>query len=102
EVWGYNPVHRIYQGWGEPAGFNGWFYIRIERSIATSGVFSEQGIFADDSIMNKKDIGAFVGFKMKKGEVLRISISTSFTSLEAAKKNLETEIGARDFEQVEN
>ena len=23
EVWGYNPVHRIYQGWGNPAGFNG-------------------------------------------------------------------------------
>jgi predicted alpha-1,2-mannosidase len=52
--------------------------------------------------MNKKDIGAFVGFKMTKGEVLRISIGTSFTSLEAAKKNLEQEVGQRDFDEVES
>src|SRR5437868_9982868 len=61
--------------------FRSWFYIRIEKSIASSGVFSEHEIFAADSIMNKKDIGAFAGFRMKKGDILRISIGTSFTSV---------------------
>lgn len=25
EIRGYNPVHRIYQGWGKRAGYNGYF-----------------------------------------------------------------------------
>ena len=100
EVWGYNPAHRIYQGWGEPAGLNGWFYIKIEKVITNKGTFSSNEIFSIDSIINKKDAGGFVGFKMNKGEVLRISIGTSFSSLEGAKKNLATEVGSKNFEEV--
>ncbi|HSF45661.1 MAG TPA: hypothetical protein VLA58_06600, partial [Chitinophagaceae bacterium] len=44
EIWGYNPVHRIYQGWGEPAGFNGWIYIKLDRTAVSSGSFSEAKI----------------------------------------------------------
>jgi putative alpha-1,2-mannosidase len=29
EVYGYNPVHRIYQGYGKSAGFSGYFVIRF-------------------------------------------------------------------------
>jgi predicted alpha-1,2-mannosidase len=100
EVWGYNPVHRIYQGWGQPAGFNGWFYIKIEKTIINSGTFSGREIYAMDSLRDKKDIGAFVGFAMKGGEQLCIRIGTSFSSLEGAKKNLETEIATRSFDEV--
>ncbi len=100
EVWGYNPVHRIYQGWGEPAGFNGWFYIKIDNAVSGSGTFSDNELFAVDSIKEKKDIGAFVGFAMKKGEQLQIRIGTSFSGLEGAKKNLETEIGDKNFNDV--
>jgi predicted alpha-1,2-mannosidase len=100
EVWGYNPAHRIYQGWGEPAGFNGWFYIKIEKKIEGKGTFSENEIFTADSIQNKKNIGAYTGFKMKKGEVLRIRIGTSFSSLEGAKQNLAAEIGAKGFDEI--
>ena len=32
EVYGYNPVHRIYQGWGEPAGFSGHFLLSYNNS----------------------------------------------------------------------
>jgi predicted alpha-1,2-mannosidase len=100
EVWGYNPAHRIYQGWGESAGFNGWFYIKIEKAIAISGVFSASGILSGDSVSSLKDIGAFVGFKMNKGEQLRIRIGTSFSSLEGAKKNLQNELPSFDFSRV--
>lgn len=97
EVWGYNPVHRIYQGWGEPAGFNGWFYIKIEKPIEQSGTFSGNEIFSSDSIHNKKDMGAYVGFALKKGGQLRLRIGTSFSSLDGAKKNLAAEIGNKTF-----
>ena len=100
EAWGYNPVHRIYQGWGESAGFNGWFYIKIEKPFKTSGTFSENEIFKMDSLKNKKDIGAFAGFFLKKGEKVVIKTGTSFSSLEGAKKNLEYEIGDRNFSEI--
>ncbi|HLO82169.1 MAG TPA: GH92 family glycosyl hydrolase [Chitinophagaceae bacterium] len=100
EIWGYNPVHRIYQGWGQPAGFSGWFYIRVNRSTSVSGSFSEGHIFLEDTISNQKDIGVFAGFSLRKGEQIELRVGTSFTSLEGAKKNLETEIGNRSFDQV--
>ena len=100
EIWGYNPVHRIYQGWGRPAGFSGWFYIKVEKKILAKGSFSEGQIFFKDSISNKKDIGVFTGFSLKKGEQLLLQIGTSFSSLEGAKKNLEKEIGEKKFTDI--
>jgi len=100
EVWGYNPAHRIYQGWGEPAGFNGWFYIKIDKAIAESGTYSGTHIFLSDSVINKPDAGGYMGFALGKGEMLRISIGTSFSSLEGAKANLAAEIGTKSFGDV--
>lgn len=97
ETWGYNPAHRIYQGWGKPAGFSGFFYIKIQQTVGLSGTFSEAKVFTTDSISNQKDIGAYLGFKVNKGDVLRIRIGTSFSSLEGAKKNLDQEITGWDF-----
>src|SRR6185437_2675075 len=101
EVWGYNPVHRIYQGWGQPAGFNGWFCIKIERAIVSKGTFSGDEIFTIDSVINKKNMGGYVGFNLKKGEKIVVKIGTSFSSLEGARKNLSTEIGTKNFKQIE-
>jgi predicted alpha-1,2-mannosidase len=100
EVWGYNPVHRIYQGRGESAGFSGYFYIKIEKTVGMSGVFSNDGIFDNDSISNQKNAGAFAGFKMNNGEQLRIRIGTSFSSLEGAKRNLESEMPDYNFQGI--
>jgi len=97
EVWGYNPAHRIYQGWGKPAGFSGYFYLKIEKAIGTSGTFSAEKVSAAASLQDQKDIGAYLGFKMNKGEQLRIRIGTSFSSLAGAKKNLEAEIPGWNF-----
>jgi predicted alpha-1,2-mannosidase len=102
EIAGYNPVHRIYQGWGKQAGFNGYFVIKVEKAIASKGTFAEASLFAIDSIKNQKNIGAFVGFKMGRGERLRIRIGTSFSSIEGARKNLNAEMPNYDFDAVTN
>lgn len=102
EIWGYNPVHRIYQGWGEPAGFRGWIYIRISGGKPISGSFSEGNVFPGRTIRDRKDLGVFAGFRLKKGEQIELRIGTSFTSLEGAKKNLEQEIANKEFEVVRN
>lgn len=100
EIWGYNPAHRIYQGWGEPTGFSGWFYIKIEKRFTKRGIFTGATVFENDSVLQKKDAGAFAGFRLKKGEQLLLRIGTSFSSLAAAKKNLTAEVGVKSFDVV--
>ncbi len=100
EVYGYNPVHRIYQGWGKPAGFSGYFVMKVEKVATRTGTFSEGNVFSTDSISNQKDIGAYLGFKLQEGEQLRIKVGTSFSSIEGARKNLEAEIQGWDFDSL--
>ncbi|MGZ3756529.1 MAG: GH92 family glycosyl hydrolase [Mucilaginibacter sp.] len=96
-IWGYNPVHRIYQGWGNPAGFSGYFVIQVEKAITTHGVYKGAQIIRADSLHNGKDIGAYIGFNMQRGEKLRIRMGTSFSSLNGALRNLNAEISNWDF-----
>ncbi len=97
EVYGYNPAHRIYQGMGTPAGFSGYFVMKLDQIIDGSGTFSGGEVFDTDSIKDKKDIGVYLGFKLRKGERLRIRVGTSFSSIEGARKNLIAEIPDWDF-----
>ena len=85
EISGYNPVHRIYQGWGQPAGFSGYFVIQVERPFTVKGTFNN---------------GAYIGFKARAGERVRIRVGTSFTSLAAARSNLQAEIPDWDLTAV--
>ncbi len=99
-IWGYNPAHRIYQGWGKPAGFSGYFVIQFEKPIASFGVYKGDRRIKADSLHNEKDMGAYAGFKMQKGEKLRVRVGTSFTSLRGAFSNLQAEIKTWDFEAL--
>lgn len=100
EVSGYNPAYRIYQGLGQPAGFSGYFVIKFEKKLIKSGVYYGNQILGESTIQNKKDLGAYLGFKLKKGESLSIRIGTSFTSLENARENLHAEIKGWNFDVV--
>ncbi|MDR6942279.1 GH92 family glycosyl hydrolase [Mucilaginibacter pocheonensis] len=98
EIEGYNPVHRIYQGWGKEAGFKGYFVISINKTINTAGTFANGKIFSETVINNQKSVGAYAGFKLKAGESIEVRIGTSFSSLAGARKNLQAEIPNWDFE----
>lgn len=80
-----NPVHRIYQGWGTPAGFSGWFVIRFDRPFEKM-----------DKLSGSQQIA--VSFNCEK--VVVAKIGTSFTSQENAGKNLDSEIPDWDFEKL--
>ncbi len=82
-LWGKNPVHRIYQGWGEPAGFSGWFVMKFENNdIAACGRIDKQTIW--------------VKFKTAVPQVV-FKAASSFTSVDNALINLESEIPHFDF-----
>jgi predicted alpha-1,2-mannosidase len=87
EITGYNPAFRIYQGMGKPAGFSGYFVIQFDKP------------FKEISQI-KTDQQLIVSFGKEK--CIKVKIGTSFTSLDAARKNLKSEITDWNFEKLAN
>jgi predicted alpha-1,2-mannosidase len=104
EVYGVNPVHRLYAGSGKFAGFNGYFVARFDRKFDDRGTWSgtnrrpgvRQQTGADGAP------GAYLSFNLQAGEVIQAKVGTSFTSVEEARRNLEAEIPDWDYQRVEN
>jgi len=101
EIIGYNPVHRIYQGWGEPAGFSGFFVARFSHDFEKYGTYQDRLISElTTEIANQDKLGAWVTFNLKGNESVYVEIGTSFTSIEEARNNLDTETTDLDFDQA--
>jgi predicted alpha-1,2-mannosidase len=80
-----NPVHRIYQGLGQSAGFSGWFVIRFDQPFEQM-----------DKLAGNQQIALSFGDQ----KTVCVRIGTSFTNLENARRNLETEIPGWDFDKL--
>jgi predicted alpha-1,2-mannosidase len=85
EIVGYNPAHRIYQGKGQPAGFSGYFVIRFDQTFEVL-----------PQTHNPQQMVICFGNE----KTVQVKIGTSFTSLEAARSNLNQEIAGWSFDQV--
>ena len=102
EITGYNPVHRIYQGYGKEAGFSGHFVIQLNEEIADYGVWDSPAITSGRKSAKgqKHAVGAWVKLASDKPGKTRVKIATSFTSIDNARKNLASEIPGWDFNEV--
>lgn len=102
EICGYNPVHRIYQGYGKEAGFSGHFVIRLDQAIADYGVWDSTALAPGRKSAQgrKHGVGAWVRLASADPEEVRVKVGTSFTSMENARKNLDAEIPGWDFDEV--
>ena len=102
EISGYNPVHRIYQGWGKEAGFSGHFVIRLNEAFTEFGVWNneEKMTGRTKSKGEKSRVGAWIKLASSKPMKVQVLVGTSFTSVENARKNLEKEIPVCDFDVV--
>ena len=119
-IYGYNPVHRIYQGWGEPAGFSGHFVLdysgELNFDVPSSDIsnprygetpcgFDDFGVFSKEektpqglSVKGSRS-GAWLTFKGKAGKPIEIRAASSFTSKKNACDNLVDETaGGFDFD----
>lgn len=98
---GRNDVHRIYQGWGKPAGFSGWMYALPDIAPGVAGSFVQEKIFFNASVHDVKGMGVFVGYHLRKGERVTLRMGTSFTSIENARQNLQAEIGIASWASIQ-
>ena len=119
-IYGYNPVHRISQGWGEPAGFSGHFVLdysgELNFDVPSSDIsnprygetpcgFDDFGVFSKEektpqglSVKGSRS-GAWLTFKGKAGKPIEIRAASSFTSKKNACDNLVGETaGGFDFD----
>jgi len=82
EVTGANPAHRIYQGWGKPAGFSGHFVVEFDQpfELVAEGSSSQQLVV-----------------RFPKGGTVQARVGTSLTGPEGARRNLKAEISGWDF-----
>lgn len=104
EIVGYNPVHRLYQGAGKPAGFSGYFVVRFNSPFDEAGTWCGTDVHhaVKEQSGGCKRLGAFVSFSdLPKHQVL-VKIGTSFTSLEEAEKNLDAEIKDWNFDALKS
>ena len=84
-VYGYNPVHRIYQGWGEPAGIDGNYLLQCYDEIEDFGCDS---------------LSAWLTFNGKASEPIILKAATSFTTKRGAENNFAFEVEGHDFESL--
>ena len=100
EILGVNPVHRIYAGSGQSAGFSGYFVIKFDRPFRVGGTWAgkqrHEGALTQDSAEGSP--GTFVSFALSGDVTIRAKIGTSFVSVDEARKNLAIEIPDFDFD----
>ena len=100
-IYGYNPVHRIYQGWGQPAGFSGHFVVEFQKKISGYGTFSADSLFeAVSQQTGRPAVGTYVAFDVAAGEEVLVKAASSFVDADGAQRNLLSEIPHWDFEQT--
>lgn len=104
-VYGYNPVYRIYQGWGEPAGFSGHFVLTYdEKDLVDYGVFAEdEKIGKGWKMQGRHRLGAWLTFRAKARQPMEWMTGSSFTGRENAVMNLNGEndmYGGLDFRSM--
>lgn len=102
EITGYNPVHRIYQGYGKEAGFSGHFVIQLNEEIADYGVWDSTTIISGRKSAKgqKHAVGAWIKLTSDKPGKILVKVATSFTSIDNARKNLAAEIPGWNFNEV--
>lgn len=103
EISGYNPDRKSSQLGPELPTFKGYFIIRSDKPFDDFGTW-EGNDTADIKMRSTEQsgtrMGAFISFKTKENEVVKVKVATSFISLEQARENLSIEIPGWDFQQV--
>jgi predicted alpha-1,2-mannosidase len=104
EIVGYNPVVRIYQGAGKPAGFSGYFVIKLQQQIQDFGTWCGEATtkHAQQQGSGCNRLGAYVTLANNTPQRVIVRIGTSFTSIAEAERNLSAEEPDSNFDAVRN
>lgn len=104
EITGYNPERMSSHLGPKLSNFKGYFIIQFDKSFKDFGTWNsfrnEPEIRIQGTEQYGARMGAYISFKTKKGEIIKVKIATSFISIEQARKNLDIEIPDWNFKNV--
>ncbi|WP_321437926.1 GH92 family glycosyl hydrolase [uncultured Bacteroides sp.] len=83
---------------GVPANFKNYFVITFDKPFTYKYTFSD-GALKQDAEQTSDHVGAVIGFKTAKGEMIHAKVASSFIGFDQAILNLK-ELGNDNFDQV--
>ncbi|RUT79093.1 GH92 family glycosyl hydrolase [Ancylomarina longa] len=85
---------------GVPANFHNYFVAEFDKDFEVINTWKGDKLSKGSTFASGDHVGAVVGFKTKKGEVVHVKVASSFVSPEQAQLNLDREIGTKSFDEV--
>ncbi|WP_299664721.1 GH92 family glycosyl hydrolase [uncultured Polaribacter sp.] len=84
---------------GVPDNFHNYFVVQFDKDFEINHTWAANWKLQKNTLYSEGEhVGAIIGFKTKKGEVVHAKVASSFISPEQALINLNREIGADSFE----
>lgn len=86
---------------GIPDNFHNYFVAEFDTDFEIKHTWTDDWQLVENSVTSEgQHVGAIVGFKTKKGEVVHVKVASSFISPEQAQLNLNREIGDDTFDET--
>lgn len=79
---------------------NVYFYARFSKPFQAYGTWNNEDVRADSDEDTGIRIGAYVDYITSENETIEVKVGISYTSIEQARLNLETEIPGWDFDRI--
>ena len=104
EITGYNPERMSSHLGPELSNFKGYFVIQFEKAFDAFGTWNSFRNEPQINVMGTEQygarMGAYISFKTKENEKIKVKVATSFISIEQARKNLAIEIPDWNFNKL--
>lgn len=88
--------------WGGPKDVNIYFVAQFDKSFEQLDAWKEGKRFSDVTEISGNKAGVAAIYNVKAGDEIKMKIAVSYTSIENARNNLNTECSNWDFEAVKN
>ena len=79
---------------------NVYFCAKFSKPFKSHGTWNENDIKSTSEVDSGKYIGAFVNYTTNKNETIEVKVGISYTSIEQARLNAETEIPGWNFDEI--
>ncbi|MDY0779258.1 GH92 family glycosyl hydrolase [Tenacibaculum sp. IB213877] len=87
---------------GVPDNFHNYFVAEFDKDFEITHTWTDDWKLQENSKNSEGEhVGAIIGFKTKKGEIVHVKVASSFISPEQAQLNLDREIGSDSFETTQ-
>lgn len=84
---------------GVPDNFHNYFVVQFDKDFELTHTWADDWKLQENTLNSEGEhVGAIIGFKTKRGEVVNAKVASSFISPEQAELNLTREVGNDSFE----